>query len=99
MQVLFADGELGMVCLLWVVLMATPLIIRLVMNANKAKAAAEAKKEAAELRQRDPEKWMRLQEIEHEKKKMEHEQRVMRHDGMKTSLGVGAFILRMLLKR
>jgi hypothetical protein len=56
-------------------------------------------KELEDLKQNNPQAWVQLKQMEHEERLIEHEKHQMRHDKMKTGVGIGAFILRIITKQ
>lgn len=82
---------MGWLCFFFFAALAVPAIVKGLIQAAK-------NKESAELRQKDPELWLRAKQIEHEERLMEHQKRVTSHNGIRTGIGIGAFILRILMK-
>lgn len=70
-----------------------------------AKAITEAarRKEQDEMKQQHPELWVQLKQLEVEERLMEHQKeqqkQQIRHDQLKTGIGFGATLLRILTKQ
>ena len=83
---------MGWLCFLFVVAVSVPAIVKQLNEAAK-------KKELERLKNEKPDLWLQMKQMEHEQRQMEHQRGLMRHDSMKTGASLGAFILRLLLKK